>query len=145
MVAEISLHVLEKGKNLYFSLELNPDVSVIRSLVQPLYRVKFLCVKHKPANGDLNLFLLMCSIWSDPNNASKWQIGFNSVFKGLINCWYCCNNINVFNCMLQSTKRKPSIPTAVRCSCLNLIHFTRFHLYKFLHSKLYCFCNLQYT
>ena len=25
----------------------------------------------------------MCKIWLDPNNASKWQIGFNSAFKGL--------------------------------------------------------------
>jgi hypothetical protein len=26
----------------------------------------------------------MWRIWWAPNNASKWQIGFNSVFKGLI-------------------------------------------------------------
>jgi hypothetical protein len=29
----------------------------------------------------LTLILL---IWRAPNNASKWQIGFNSAFKGLI-------------------------------------------------------------
>jgi hypothetical protein len=26
----------------------------------------------------------MWRIWSAPNNASKWQMGFNSAFKGLI-------------------------------------------------------------
>jgi len=32
----------------------------------------------------LTLILLMWSIGWAPNNASKWQMGFNSVFKGLI-------------------------------------------------------------
>jgi len=31
----------------------------------------------------LTLILLKWRIWWDPNNASKWQMGFNSVFKGL--------------------------------------------------------------
>jgi hypothetical protein len=31
----------------------------------------------------LTLILLTWRIWRDPNNASKWQIGFNLVFKGL--------------------------------------------------------------
>ena len=33
-------------------------------------------------NG-LTLILLMWRIWWAPNNASKWQVGFNSAFKGL--------------------------------------------------------------
>ena len=32
----------------------------------------------------LTLVLLIWSIWSAPTNASKWQMGFNSAFKGLI-------------------------------------------------------------
>jgi len=32
----------------------------------------------------LTLILLMYRIWWAPNNASEWQIGFNSAFKGLI-------------------------------------------------------------
>jgi hypothetical protein len=32
----------------------------------------------------LTLILLMWRIWWDLNNASKWQMGFNSVFKGLM-------------------------------------------------------------
>ena len=32
----------------------------------------------------LNLILLMWRIWWDPNNASKWQMGFNLLFKELI-------------------------------------------------------------
>jgi hypothetical protein len=31
----------------------------------------------------LTLILLMWRIWWAPHNASKWQIGFNSAFKGL--------------------------------------------------------------
>jgi len=31
----------------------------------------------------LTLTLLKWRIWWAPNNASKWQMGFNSVFKGL--------------------------------------------------------------
>jgi len=32
----------------------------------------------------LTLILLMWRMWLAPNNASKWQMGFNSAFKGLI-------------------------------------------------------------
>jgi len=32
----------------------------------------------------LTLNLLTWRIWLAPNNASKWQIGFNSAFKGLM-------------------------------------------------------------
>jgi hypothetical protein len=32
----------------------------------------------------LTLYLLTWKIWWAPNNASKWQMGFNSAFKGLI-------------------------------------------------------------
>jgi hypothetical protein len=32
----------------------------------------------------LTLILLTWRIWWAPNNASKWQIGFNSAFKGLM-------------------------------------------------------------
>ena len=32
----------------------------------------------------LTLTLLMWTIWRTPTNASKWRMGFNSSFKGLI-------------------------------------------------------------
>jgi len=31
----------------------------------------------------LTLILLTRRIWWSPNNASRWQMGFNSAFKGL--------------------------------------------------------------
>ena len=34
----------------------------------------------------LTLKTLMCRIWWGPNNATKWQMGFNSSFKGLNSC-----------------------------------------------------------
>ena len=36
----------------------------------------------------LTLTLLTWTIWRAPTNASKWQMGFNSAFKGLITCPY---------------------------------------------------------
>jgi len=33
--------------------------------------------------NSLTLILLTCRIWWAPNNASRWQMGFNSAFKGL--------------------------------------------------------------
>ena len=38
------------------------------------------------ANGgwDLTLILLTWTIWRAPDNASKWRMGFNSAFKGLM-------------------------------------------------------------
>ena len=38
-----------------------------------------------PADGrwDLTLILLTWRIWCAPNNASRWQMGFNRAFKGL--------------------------------------------------------------
>jgi len=33
--------------------------------------------------NDLTLILLTWRKWWNPNNASKWQMGFNSAFKGL--------------------------------------------------------------
>ena len=33
--------------------------------------------------GQLTLILLMWRIWWAPNNASKWEMGFNLAFKGL--------------------------------------------------------------
>ena len=35
----------------------------------------------------LTLYLLTWKIWWSPNNVSKWQMRFNSAFKGLINVW----------------------------------------------------------
>jgi hypothetical protein len=38
------------------------------------------------ANGgwDLTLTLLTWTIWRAPTNASKWRMGFNSAFNGLM-------------------------------------------------------------
>ena len=41
----------------------------------------------------LTLTLLMWRIWWAPNNASRWQMGFNLVFKGL-NCNYWLSRIS---------------------------------------------------
>jgi len=39
----------------------------------------------------LSLLLLTWRIWWAPNNASRWQMGFNLAFKGFkMSCVYCC-------------------------------------------------------
>jgi hypothetical protein len=45
--------------------------------------LKCLGVPSKMPWDALTLILLTWRIWSAPNNASKWQMGFNSAFKGL--------------------------------------------------------------
>jgi hypothetical protein len=57
----------------------------------PPYQVASTCFSCSPP--DLTLILLMWKIGRAPNNASKWQMGFNSVFKGL--------NSVVSNCLLS--------------------------------------------
>jgi hypothetical protein len=39
--------------------------------------------QHLQVASKLTLILLTWRIWWTPNNASKWQMGFNSAFKGL--------------------------------------------------------------
>ena len=50
-----------------------------------------ICYSH--VSGPLTLILLTWRIWWAPNNASKWQMGFNSAFKGLKQhlYWRHCN------------------------------------------------------
>ena len=67
-------------------------------------------------NVSLTLYLLTWRIWWAPNNASRWQMGFNSAFKGLI--WRPqvlgykqptrCNNNNFINNFNQLNMFRPS-------------------------------------
>ena len=41
----------------------------------------------------LTLILLMWMIWWGPNNASKWQVGFNSAYKRLRKYYTLCKSI----------------------------------------------------
>ena len=51
-----------------------------RQLQQTMYRSSAICLAL--AGPLLTLILLTWRIWWAPNNASKWQVGFNSAFKG---------------------------------------------------------------
>ena len=60
------------------SIELQSHISV------PNFAVTCWCVrKFNPLNAELTLNLLTWRIWWAPNNASSWQMGFNSAFKVL--------------------------------------------------------------
>jgi hypothetical protein len=59
----------------------------------------------------LTLILLMWRIWWAPNNASKWQIGFSSAFKGLrplhiywISRWILLGMKNISDKVVQKVK-----------------------------------------
>jgi len=49
------------------------------------------CISHPAVQNSLvaklTLILLTCRIWWAPNNASRWQMGFNWTFKGLRFCF----------------------------------------------------------
>jgi hypothetical protein len=52
----------------------------------------------RPFHNNLTPILLTWRIWLTPNNASRWQMGFNSVFEGLKklvyieqNCQFICD------------------------------------------------------
>jgi len=50
----------------------------------------------------LTLNLLTTIIVAPPSNASKWQMGFNSAFKGLIPLLYSWINVKIFICYTRS-------------------------------------------
>ena len=62
-------------------------VRTVRSIAFLNYRCRFIL-----KIMELTLNLLTTTIVAPPSNASKWQMGFNSAFKGLI-----CELIN-YNC-----------------------------------------------
>ena len=55
---------------------------------------------HKSCQHELTLILLKWTIWWAPSNASKWRMGFNSAFNGLI-----CLNFQKFFNLLTEYKR----------------------------------------
>jgi hypothetical protein len=63
-------------------------------------------------NG-LTLNLLTTTIVAPPSNACKWQMGFNSAFKGLIGCFKCCEL-----CCHMVTGVKGHGLTSCRCYCV---------------------------
>ena len=48
-----------------------------------LYNILHVSRLRKELLSILTLILLTWRIWRAPNNASKWQMGFNSAFRGL--------------------------------------------------------------
>ena len=53
--------------------------------VDSLLRAIHFATSQTPSFCYLTIILLTWRIWWAPNNASKWQMGFNSAFKGLNN------------------------------------------------------------
>ena len=84
----------------------------------------------------LTLNLLTSTIVAPPSNANKWQIGFNSAFKGLIilNFIQCQHFIISFTCtsMLQCHV------FYYFCSCVSLANFLS------LLYILFCSCHVSY-
>jgi len=61
-------------------------------------------LQHVSSGAALTLTLLTWRIWRAPNNASRWQMGFNSAFKGLIMPRKCVINRTVsVTCVINRT------------------------------------------
>ena len=56
----------------------------LAQLITNLNVILYLSTCHTVYISVLTLNLLMTTIVAPPSNASKWQMGFNSAFKGLI-------------------------------------------------------------
>jgi len=77
--------VVDEPQKLYLSL------SVVESVQRKLF-LMYLCSvcsmnfssQNIQNSTSLTLILLMWRIWRSSNNDSRWQMGFNSAFKGLI-------------------------------------------------------------
>jgi hypothetical protein len=59
------------------------------------------------ANGrwDLTPILLTSTKWWTPASGSKWQMGFNSAFKGLIYFVYFPNLTVISSCKIKATNK----------------------------------------
>jgi len=68
------------------------------------------------SHTNLTLTLLMWRIWWAPNNASRWQIGFNLAFKGLIAL---CINHYILQCQFCNSVM-PHYCTEVIYKSLNI-------------------------
>ena len=83
----------------------------MRSIYIYIYDIRSLRV------NDLTLILLTWKKWRAPNNASKWQMGFNSVFKGL-NSIPVSVPLTVLSVFLKSQGNKfTSTPKCARRRC----------------------------
>jgi len=71
----------------------------------------------------LTLILPTWRIWWAPNNASKWQMGFNSAFKGLM--WYCSLTFTAFSFLRSNQKYNITpVPSNTTHDILTLPNYT---------------------
>ena len=73
---------------------------------------------HRNIPSALTLILLTWTIWRAPTNASKWRMGFNSAFKGLIRHGKTVDNLGVAELQRPSSMQLPQV-TVTLVSALN--------------------------
>jgi hypothetical protein len=82
-----------RHRDLYLSVLFSIKYHLLHNLTFSVQIILTFCIhhmlkcKHKPSR--LTLILLTWRIWWAPNNASRWQMGFNSAFKGLKKFQWC--------------------------------------------------------
>ena len=69
----------------------------------------------------LTLILLMWTIWRAPTNVSKWRMGYNSAFKGLI------RTANLFIC---GASDGDDLQKAPKCAAANFTKCTYVHAFR---------------
>jgi hypothetical protein len=83
----------------------------------------------------LTLSPLMWRIWWAPNNASRWQMGFNWAFKGLIVHGVDCHCVS--NAFMTNTIRK-----IVNYRCENYILYI--YIYMYIYNVIYSIYYILY-
>ena len=100
---------------------------------------------------NLTLILLTWRIWWAPNNASRWQKGFNSTFKGLMFKWQFCHmettNPLKFTTNGRKSHRKPQSTSQLVCENRVLFVWVDLHLSlcRHQHPKCVLAIRLLYT
>ena len=94
--------------------------------------------------NDLILILLTWRKWLTPNNASKWQMGFNSAFKGLISRLWQMHYMVEILCSIWASEqqlansRQYEAPQYARSCCFISFHSSQLSFFKpLLHTGLY--------
>ena len=67
-----------------------------------------------------------CRIWRAPNNASKWQTGFNSVFKGQSTCMVQPPTTGYSKCLMFSVNILNHCTIADKTEWPALVDYTSF-------------------
>jgi len=134
------MHLLNDGKKAEWKM-LQADTQLIPWLWKAVWHSTESAITH------LTLILLKWRLWWAPNNACKWQMGFNLAFKGLklievipllIPTWYTIFYINYIK--LNSSTCFEHHPLIFRRSMMLIVHVCSLWYSHSLQVAILCTC-----